>query len=215
MAVPSKPSWIRGRDIVIPGSLPILSAVLTLVVALSDDLTTNNGDPVPRGIFGVEGLMLLMTLAFGVITFIWLRYRYQKLQAFEYVAGPYYAVMIHRGDYKMAYDDDQILQEFEAAFKGWSHVFGASALRQFADDALFWVWFAPHPITDQVRGKTIKMAGETVGGSRYMRVSYKSPTDDPSKTALQHEIGHVIQGHLTKRWNEAEHHQRSKENKLP
>lgn len=214
MAVPKKPSVIRWRDAVIPGSLPVVSGVLTLIVFLADDLTTSAGDPLPSGIFGVHGVMVAMTLAFAAITFVWIRLRWRKLQAFEYLPGPYYALMIHRGDYKAAYDDAQIFEEFEAAFTGWGKVFDPKEIRNFADDALFWLWFEQGPIIERVRGKEIKMAGETIGGSRSMKVAFKNPTDDPSKTALQHEIGHVIQGHITGKWNEAEHHNRAKQHRL-
>jgi len=214
MAAPTKPRWLRLDDFLLPGSLPLISLALTIWLFNADDLTTSDGSPLPMGVFGFHGLMVTLTLVFlGIyLRLVWNRYK--ALKPFRYVKGNNCAFMVHPGEYKGSFETE-ILRLANLTFDGWSRVFGEVKIKDFKDDALFWVWFEPHPIENvQVRGQTIKAAGVTIGGSRKMRVAYKDPFQELDQTALRHEIGHVIQGHITGSWDNDEHHERSNKHNL-
>lgn len=56
--------------------------------------------------------------------------------------------------------------------------------------------------------------GITVAGGSVIYVDYNSKLDTIERTALVHELGHIIMGLSTGSWNQAEHHAFTKKNHL-
>lgn len=211
MAAPKKPHWFRLDDLLMPGSIPIIMLIATICIfAAGDNIqSATEGMELPTGVFGVHGLMVVVTLVSLGIYLRVLFARKSGLAEFKYVKGPNFAFMVHPGDYKSALDEQEVIRLAEQAFQDWSKLFSSKEIENFVDDALFWVWFKPHPLK-QVRGQPVKAAGATIPGTRKMVVSFKDPNQELDATSFRHELGHVIQGGLTGSWNEAEHHSRSK-----
>lgn len=56
--------------------------------------------------------------------------------------------------------------------------------------------------------------GITIAGGSVLYVNYNDRFDTIERTAMAHELGHVIQGLATSSWSQAEHHAFSKKNHL-
>lgn len=211
---PKKPHWFRLADILMPGSLTFLSLLATIWVFSLDRLESATGESLPSGIFGVHGLMVAVTLGFAVVYLRLLYARWSDLKPFRYIKGPGYGVMLHSGGYEGPITDDDVIREFEGALAGWGRVLSLARVISMANQSVFWVWFRP-TLTHPRMGESVKIAGHTVAGAKKIVVIYKDPKTPLRDTALRHEIGHVIQGHITGSWDQAEHHLRSSEHKLP
>jgi len=211
---PKKPIWFKLGDLLGFGGPTLLSLIGTIIVFCSDNIVNaKTGAPVPTGVFGVHGLMVTLTLTFLAIYLYVIRLRIKELKEFRYMAGNGYGVMVHSGKYETSFKDSDILDQFEQAFSDWDKIFPSKVYPK-VNGHVFWVWFEPAPVHDP-KSKKIKVAGMTIAGSSKTVIAYKDPKQPLDKTALQHEIGHMIQGAVTDNWDITEHHKRSAEYKLP
>lgn len=211
---PKKPTWFKFGDLLGFGGPTLLSLIGTIIVFCSDSIVNAaTGAPVPTGVFGVHGLMVTLTLTFLAIYLYVIHLRVKDLKPFRYMTGNGYGVMVHSGKYETSFEDDDILGQFEQAFSDWDKIFPGKVYPK-VNGKVFWVWFEPAPLHSP-RSKLIKVAGYTIAGSAKTTVAYKDPKQPLDRTALQHEIGHMIQGAVTGSWDMAEHHKRSADHKLP
>lgn len=80
-----------------------------------------------------------------------------------------------------------------------------------------WVSFEPKVLKQPFSRETPKtFAGLTSMGGESVRLTYfENPNLPLQKTAFAHEMGHIILGRATKKWDNDEHHTYMKEHKLP
>lgn len=96
------------------------------------------------------------------------------------------------------------------------------------------VWIPFHPAADRLMKSEVKwvhfrkgmdevplkpkwglLKGATLLGGAVIYVDYNFKLESLEKTALDHELGHVIHGLATGGWDQEEHHAFAKENSLP
>lgn len=209
MVAPPRPHWITLRDLLFPGSLVPLSFAATLWVCFADIDSATPGQTLPTGVFGAQGLMGFVTLVLAGVygRLLWLRY--QALKPFIFIQGPFYSIMLDPGRYRGSLEPHLVIGQFHTAFDVWQKAFPWSQIRDFADNALFWVWLRPLPIECNW-GSREAVNGYTIVRSRKMVIGYKHAKEPLAETALQHEIGHILQGELTGSWMMSEHHDKAK-----
>lgn len=83
----------------------------------------------------------------------------------------------------------------------------------FHDDGHVFVYFKPGPI--EVSDRTAKVMGFVRAGGNQAVVAYLHSDDPPDRTALAHELGHIVIGRHTGVWDETIHHSTMKEKHIP
>jgi hypothetical protein len=86
--------------------------------------------------------------------------------------------------------------------------------RTITDNGYVWVTFKPGPFHVSIPGKATIMGFVRAGGNHAV-VAYKHPDDTPSRTALAHELGHIVLGRHWNDWSEARHHSFQQAHGLP
>lgn len=157
---------------------------------------------------------LLSATAAGFLFVYWrvIRIRQNDIAGFVAVGNPKYGILVHLGDYKPAGEDLGTLSKIvDETVQGWTKVWALDTVEGAVAKDLIWVWFKPGDLD-----LPFNMPGKVAGFDVYrkMVVGYK-PGSTFERTAFAHELGHVIQGTITNRWDQVEHHARSKENGLP
>lgn len=196
--MPKKPHWFKPLDALSFG----LAAVL--VVAASIWVTT-------AGIRG-EALALMWVVALTFVAIygrlLWLRKKFID----EWEWEPTFGLMVKRNGLKA--DLAELAVATRDSIYGWGKHFGESAVRRLIMENVIWVVFNKDLDTHPPSGK-VPMEGYTVVRSFAMMVDFDDPSDPVIRTAYQHELGHVIQGHITGEWDQDTHHKKAKELGLP
>lgn len=68
-----------------------------------------------------------------------------------------------------------------------------------------WLRFEPGPI-DHPQNRAVKVAGFITHKGEHMRVGVESSMTSIDKSALAHEVGHVLLGRHTEDWDQGRHH---------
>ena len=136
--------------------------------------------------------------------------RHRALKRFTWL--PKHGLMVDKdqwGGYLSGMDD-----VVEKVADQWSKAEGYDGLKIIHGNVI-WIHFRPGPIT-RVRGQDVKpVAGYVIPRGYDMVVGYTGRGQPLERTAFEHELGHLVQGHATGSWDEAEHHERSKRRGLP
>ena len=197
-----KPSWFRWLDLLFPGSLWVVSGVLTVLTFRYG--TTLEGEPLT---LGPKLMMIGLTLAFLGIYLVLLYLRKKALDKFVFIDARGYGLMVHTGGWK-EFDRVEFKEVTDATFVAWGEVLGVQVTKLYLNsDNIYWAWFEPGPIETPTKQK---VAGYTIPRSNRVHVGYKTPDQPLTKTAYEHELGHIIQGWVTGSWDETEHHERAK-----
>lgn len=197
---PGRPHCFRVKDLLFPGPLLVFSLGMTLYVCFSDI-----GSGMHTSVAVLSGFVTVVFLGF----YAWILWqRHVMLESFAYIRGPTYAIMFHRGSYPRMLDPELILDQFKATFYHWQVTFSPERLRSFTEDALFWVWLQPHPVSCGSGSKQI-IPGYPTSRSRKIVVGY-GKTSESLEATLRHELGHLLQGALTGSWMTTGHHERAK-----
>lgn len=201
---PRKPHWFRARDAFIAGTLLAVSGMSMFCTALPAA-----ADALGRWVIVVRvGIVATFLLAAAAhARTLW--QRRQILEPFIYIAGPFYAVMVHPGSYGETLTPSLVTGQFFNAFAAWQQAFGWTRVRDFANGALFWVWFKPNLAGTCGHGSKMLLPGLSVARMHKIVVSYRRSNETLDQTTFQHELGHVIQGGLTGSWSIEAHHDRA------
>lgn len=161
--------------------------------------------------WGTYTLLWVVAAAFWLIylRLVWMLHKY--IQGYDLVLPN--GIMIQTGGYDVTLEDFE--KELDRIYLLWTPYFiGAPELLR--EDRI-WVRFEGEIIrVPFTRRPALKYAGITVAGGEFVRLTYFNDPDLPlRKTAFAHELGHVILGRATKRWNNNEHHKFMKVNLLP
>jgi hypothetical protein len=208
---PSRPRWLTSKDLLFPGSLVPLVLIALLCAGTSRCQSTAKAWGLPAGLIGVQGTLGILLLGVTAVyaNLLWRRRR--LLEPFIYIRGPFYSVMIHPGSYKGALDPEVVIGQFFFTFDCWQKAFRWSQIRDFADGAMFWVWLKPNLAGSCCAGEKMPLPGFDVARSHKMVVSYRRSVEPLSQTTLQHELGHLLQGALTRSWTVQGHHDRAQD----
>lgn len=195
----NKPSWFQPLDLI-----PILVAVGSALYALIGGFEAANKTQATVLLILVPGLMMAI-----VAVSWWQRKKY--LDSFEWY--PRYGFMVDndRGGYLLPTE-----QEFdtyvESVCRSWTP-FHPSAERVMKS-RVKWLRFRKGMDEKPIKPSWGLVKGITVLGGSSIYVDYDSKLDPLEKTALAHELGHVIMGLATGRWIQEEHHAFTKKHHL-
>lgn len=184
-----KPSPFKLLDFLTFGLTAIAVTIIAIVLQ-----ATGNGYPVT---WAVAAVFLL----------IWARvvhFRYLEVRNFKVVPG--YRVMFR-------FDGDLMLPDYEVqeavinAQENWSKVFNGRKVRDLlTKDEWLYIIFED----GELDLGYFKVNGYIHPRGRTIRVGIKVPS--VGATALEHELGHYIQGWMTDEWDQEVHHKRAKAN---
>jgi hypothetical protein len=195
-----KPSWFRPIDFLsfaLPGVVLIGLTIYAMIA----------GADAPKG--GIWGCWLV---AFSFVAiwgrFCWLRKKWLD----EFTWYPTYGVMMHPGaGYKLP-SPEYLDSTIQAIVKKWT-VFFPNAESALLSD-VNWCWFKKNLNETPMNPAGRKVNGFTIPGSHEFEVDYDTDTQNLVQTAFPHELGHVIMGNSTGKWDQDTHHNFMKEHGL-
>lgn len=196
-----KPHWFRALDFATMTVGGFIAVGVIVYGLLHPDKVEG-----PKEWVYLTGLVAL--LFFG----IWARYAYLRkkwLDSFTWI--PMYGFMVQPEDYTLS-----ATQEFDSVVRRT-----IEAWTKFHPDAMTimtrsvkWVWFKKGLDETPINPARMKVNGLTFPGSYSCYVDYDNKFQSLETTALEHELGHIIHGHATGQWNQNEHHEFARKNKL-
>lgn len=202
MNTPKKPSWFKIWDLVSFG-IPIVAIVSLNIYMMVHGFEAKH--PTQAII-----LCWVVAAAFLGIYLRLLRMRFDTMKQYRWY--PTYGFMLLRGEYQLPEDgvlDGLIWKTIQL----WSkHYPGAE---EIIKSDINWVSFHKDLDENNKNAAHAKVNGFTVAVSHVMAIDYDTPTDPIDKTALGHEVGHVIFGFSTKNWDQDTEHEYIKRNALP
>lgn len=188
------PHWFRWVDLVTlgGGALVTLGA---LVYVLTHE---------PEGKHLTLGLVTFALIPVLLLVF-WVRSaikRKEWLDKFRWI--PKYNLMMHRGgsDGYLLPADEEVNNITKHYIDRWENALPGSAAA--VQKGIIWVYFSQSLSGKERARKEVK--GYTYAYSRTMAVAYDFRLQGLQETAYGHELGHIILGTVTKKWDEAEHH---------
>ena len=139
--------------------------------------------------------------------------RKKALDKFEWIAAldGKYGFLVDWENYKG--EAAKILPAAEKVIQAWEEAEPDWPVRKVVQERPIRVWFKKELDERPHRGVP-KSEGATVSNTHWILVDYDTPTDMLRRTAFDHELGHLIQGHCTNDWDEDTHHKRSKSHNL-
>lgn len=187
-----KPSWFRTLDLVTIAGPGAVTAGLTVYAMI-------HGYDGPK-----QAIPLLWTVTIAFIG-IWLRFcQLRKSDLDTFVWFPTYGVMVKPENYVLP--KPKVLDALiKKTIDDWTPYF-PSAGSIVADGDVIWAWFLKGLNENDKNPAHTKVKGLTIGYSTTMQIDYDTPTDALDKTAFRHELGHVIMGIATGKWDMAVHH---------
>lgn len=193
-----KPHWFQTMDFLTFGLFSIIVTVLflyTLAVATEGPTGWQYG-------FGATAL------GFWVVYIAVLRARKNFLEKFRWL--PEWGLMVKKGEYSPK--DEEINQAVSDTITAWTPTFPDA--KKIVQSDVIWVEF--HKDLDETEKNPAKrrVEGFTIAYSYQMFVDYDDVSQPLVRTAFEHELGHIIQGHATGKWDLDSHHERSKLLKL-
>jgi hypothetical protein len=195
-----KPSWFRWIDALTFGSLGVLSTAVFLYALLAG-ITTPHAK---------QGLCLLGTVALAFIG-IYAKFCWDRKKWLDgFVWYPEYGFMVKVQSYTTP-TQAELNRLVKKTIVAWTPYHSAEDIIK---SKINWVWFDKGlnvTVRDFV-GQLCK--GYTLPFSHIMGVDYDSPLDPLESTAFEHEMGHVIRGNATGKWDGDEHHWFMKEHGL-
>jgi hypothetical protein len=196
-----RPSWFRPLDAA-AFLIPVIGITVVTIYAMTVGVEGSNA----KG-----GLALCWVVVAGFIG-IWMRLSWLRKRALEaFTWFPTYGFMVYPGGYQVppaAVFDSSIRKTLQA----WSQ-FHPEA-ETILTSKVNWVRFEKGLDESAKNPAKLKVEGYTVAVSHSMHVDYDAPDDPLEKTAFEHELGHVIHGFATNKWDMAEHHEFMKKNAL-
>jgi len=187
-----KPFWFRTIDLVTMAGPGFVTAGLTIYAM----------------VHGYEGpkqaipLLWVVTVAFIGVWFRFCQARKDDLATFTWY--PTYGFMVKPENYILPSpaDMDALIKK---TIDAWTPYF-PQAGSIVADGDVIWAWFLKGLNENDQNRAHQKVKGLTIGYSTMMEIDYDTPTDPLDKTAFAHELGHIIMGNATGKWDEAVHH---------
>lgn len=167
---------------------------------------------VARSDVSTESKALMWACAFSFLSIYALLvfWRYRSLNKFIWY--PKHGFMVNVDEW--AGDRSGMDLLIERTANSWKEAENYPSLKIIHKNVI-WVHFKPGPIT-RVRNQIIKpVAGYVIARGFDMVVGYLERGQSLDRTAFEHELGHLIQGHATDSWDEAEHHARAKRHGIP
>lgn len=198
-----KPSWFKITDFILFAGTAVPAAIMTIYLMYADNVETQGSRAEWIGLcWAIVAVFILICARFIQV---------RKKELDRYIWYGKYGFMIEWLEYNPPKEDDEA--EFnrlvEKTIKGWSEYYPKA--ENIVKNNVIWVCFKPGPIT-HVRGTTNKkVAGYTMAEGHKLVVGFREKDQALERTAFEHELGHLIQGHATGDWNENTHHERSKE----
>lgn len=195
----NKPNWYQPLDL-IPVAVAAASAIYAFTVGFEAEHKT------------AAAIMLVAVpvLMLAVVAVGWLQRR-KYIESHTWF--PRYGFMIdnEKGGYLLPTE-----QEFdvfiESVIRSWTpHHPGAERLMK---SRVKWLRFRKGMDEKPIKASWGLVKGITVQGGSLMYVDYDSKLDPIEKTALAHELGHVIMGLATGGWDQETHHAFTKKNHL-
>jgi hypothetical protein len=186
-----KPSWFRPIDFMTMAFAGIVVAGLTIYMLVV-------------GYDGPKSAPYLMaTVALGFFA-VWGRFCQARKQSLdEFTWYPTYGFMV-KPEYYLLPSPVAFDALVKAAIDAWSPYF--SNAEQIVQSEVLWVWFKKDLNENDKNLAHYKVKGLTIDNSFMMEVDYDTSGDDLAKTAFRHELGHVIMGHATGKWDQTVHH---------
>jgi hypothetical protein len=195
-----KPSWFRWYDFASLGGLALVGLAAVIYASIA-------GIQSPHAKQGLI-LLIVVTLTFAGIYLRYALLRKKDFDAFSWY--PTYGFMVKAvGDYKLPTPEvlDGIVKK---TIEAWTPYHPAESIIKAE---INWCWFEGNlnTSTDEI-GMLCK--GYTAPNSHEIKVDYDTPTDALEITAFAHELGHVIRGNATGKWDVGEHHEFMKDHGL-
>lgn len=194
-----KPSWFQPLDL-IPLLLPVVVAAYAFIHGYEAKQHEQAGAlliAVPVLMWGIWGYVM------------WLRKRFlDRCHWF-----PTYGFMIDTENEGYLLPAEQEFDAFVASVvRSWTPFHPAA--ERIMKGGVKWLYFRKNMDEKPINPNWGIAKGITIAGGSVMYVDYNSKVDAIEKTALAHELGHVIHGLATGEWIQAEHHAFMKKNHL-
>lgn len=194
-----KPSWFQPLDL-IPLLLPVVVVLFAFIHGFEASKNT-------QASVLLAAVPVLMWLLWAIV--MWDRKKYlDKLVWF-----PRYGFIIDTENDGYLLPAEQEFDEYVASvIRSWAPFHpGAELLMK---SRVKWLHFRQHMDEVPIKASWGLKKGITVAGGSSMYVDYNFKLDPLERTALAHELGHIIHGLATGGWNEEEHHAFTKKNGL-
>lgn len=189
-----RPSAFKLLDFLMVGTPAVITSALALYVSLDSHK--------------LSAPMLLVALAFCFLYGALVYTRLKFLSKFTYMTSQ--GVMVNFGSYEITGHD--VENEVNRAVELYTKYF--SNAEELLESSTLWLTFKLGPFEDPVSRK-IKLAGFITYGGEAAYVGYLSDDQLIETTALAHEIGHIIMGRATKKWDQDKDHKFMADNNLP
>lgn len=197
-----KPHWFRLIDFASIAGLGILSGGVT-VYAMSV------GVEGPRAREGVVLCWVVTALFFA----IWAWFcRARKKWLDEFTWYPAFGIMMHPGDGYVLPSQEECDRVVRLTVDRWSAHFPKA--EEVVKEEVVWCWFRKDLDETARNPARQRVNGLTVAGTHKIMVDYDSDDQALETTAFEHELGHVIMGNATGKWDQTEHHEFAKKNGL-
>jgi hypothetical protein len=203
-----KPMAFNWLDLLSFGGLALLmviGAVAVTALAGNGAITVDGGS-----VWNAVVLVWVVALVSVGIYVRLILVRRSTLREYQWITHPDFVCgfMVYSKGYDLKISEFQ--SEVKKTAEGWIREVNFPSWEALGKGPI-WVRFEPWPVNN--RG--VKVAGFSVANSRSMVVGFRDKDQPLENTAFAHELGHIIQGYATGVWNQAEHHQRSKDHGLP
>jgi len=159
-----------------------------------------------------RALMWAVALLFWLVYLLLVRARYKFIQGYDLVLSN--GMMVCTNGYKAG--RLELEAEIKRVYRLWTIHFPKT--EQLLARPTVWVRFEPKKLelTGFVQTTPRTFAGLTSMGGESIQLSYfEDPLLPLEKTAFAHELGHVIMGRGTGKWDNSVHHKYMQDRKLP
>lgn len=195
----NKPSWFQPLDLI-----PIAVAAACSTYALVHGFEAKHH---------TQATVLLVLVPALILTAVLIGWWNRKKYLDSFTWFPTYGFMIdnEKGGYLLPAE-----QEFDffitSVVRSWIPFHPAA--ERLLKSRVKWLHFRKGMNEQPIKASWGLVKGITVQGGSVVYVDYDSKLDPLQKTALAHELGHVIHGLATQTWDQQEHHDFMKKNHL-
>ncbi len=193
----NKPSWFQPLDLI-----PLLFAVGCAVYAFAVGYDAKH--------HAEAGALLIV-----VPTLMWLIWGYGMWRRKKFLDScvwyPTYKIMLQPEGWLPPAEEE--LDNFvTSVVRAWTTHYPTA--NRILRSRVKWVYMRKNMDEKPIKPSWGLAKGITIAGGSVLYVDYNTKLDTIEKTALAHELGHVIQGLATGVWDQAAHHAFSKKNHL-
>lgn len=155
---------------------------------------------------GTAGLPVFLPALLGWGIYAWLvSLRKKLIDSYPHMTS--HGIMVDLGAAKSKWSMSDIEAEVDRAVGMTADALGKSSgnMRAVLEEKHVWLRIMPGPI-QHPQDRKVKVAGFVTQGGQCMRVGIEKSMTSIDKSALAHEVGHVLLGRCWGDWDQVKHH---------